>query len=300
MVISPLVRRLARERGVDIAHINGSGPYGIILRRDVERAAGPRALAIPAERIPLRGTRRAVADKVSRSRATIPDVTIWVDADATELVAALVALRAAEPGRRIGLTAMLARICVAALTRFPDLNAAVRENEIVRYSAISLGIAVQAARGLMVPVVHGAHGMTAAELAAELARLTRLARSGDLPPAALTGGTFTLNNYGVYGVDGATPIINHPEVAMVGVGRVIDRPWVVDGALAVRKVTQLSLTFDHRVCDGDVAGGFLRLVADRVERPTSLLAMPAARGDAPDDRDPRQAAREAAQWGDEL
>jgi pyruvate dehydrogenase E2 component (dihydrolipoamide acetyltransferase) len=113
--------------------------------------------------------------------------------------------------------------------------------------------------------------MTLVELADELARLTELARDGRLGPEHLTGGTFTLNNYGVFGVDGSTPIINHPEAALLGVGRIVDKPWVVDGALAVRKVTQLSLTFDHRVCDGGVAGGFLRYVADTVERPVTLL-----------------------------
>lgn len=135
-----------------------------------------------------------------------------------------------------------------------------------------LGFAAQTERGLVVPVVHDAQDMTTAEIAAELGRLTGLARSGALPPSALTGGTFTLNNYGVFGVDGSTPIINHPEAALLGVGRIIDKPWVVDGALAVRKVTQLSLSFDHRVCDGGTAGGFLRYVADCVERPQVLLA----------------------------
>ena len=114
--------------------------------------------------------------------------------------------------------------------------------------------------------------MTTLDLADELSRLTGLARDGRLVPRDLTGGTFTLNNYGVFGVDGSTPIINHPEAALLGVGRIVDKPWVVDGELAVRKVTQLSLTFDHRVCDGGVAGGFLRFVADCVERPVGLLA----------------------------
>ena len=133
------------------------------------------------------------------------------------------------------------------------------------------GFAAQTDRGLVVPVVRDANRMTLVELADELARLTELARHGRLGPEHLTSGTFTLNNYGVFGVDGSTPIINHPEAALLGVGRIVDKPWVVDGALAVRKVTQLSLTFDHRVCDGGVAGGFLRYVADAVERPVILL-----------------------------
>jgi 2-oxoisovalerate dehydrogenase E2 component (dihydrolipoyl transacylase) len=286
LVISPVVRRLAREHGIDLAQVTPSGTHGVILRRDVEqaiaRAAASAESAAPAEsaepgegeRIPLRGLRRAVAEKLSRSRAEIPDATTWVDADATGLLQARDVLRAAAPDRPAGVLALLARICVAGLLRYPDLNATVdtRRGEIVRLPRIHLGFAAQTDRGLVVPVVRDAHRMTTAELATEIARLTALARSGELPPEGLTSGTFTLNNYGVFGVDGSTPIINHPEAALLGVGRIADKPWAVDGALAVRKITQLSLTFDHRVCDGGVAGGFLRFVADCVERPATLLA----------------------------
>jgi pyruvate dehydrogenase E2 component (dihydrolipoamide acetyltransferase) len=114
--------------------------------------------------------------------------------------------------------------------------------------------------------------MTTSELAAALRELTGLARDGRLSPAQMTGGTFTLNNYGVFGTDGATPIINYPEAAMLGVGRIIDRPWAYKGQVALRKVAQLGLTFDHRVCDGGTAGGFLRFVADCVEEPARLIA----------------------------
>ncbi|MFD0683485.1 dihydrolipoamide acetyltransferase family protein [Actinomadura fibrosa] len=292
-VISPLVRRIAREHGVDLAAVEPTGPRGVILRRDVEaaiqtaaetaaergrEAAAPAvsgtAGGFTAERIPLRGLRRTVADKLSRSRREIPDATTWVDVDATGLLAVRDGLRRSRPGLGIGLLALLARICVDGLRRFPELNASVdaERGEIVRYGHVNLGFAAQTDRGLVVPVVRDAHLMTTARLAAELSRLTGLARSGALPPAALTGGTFTLNNYGVFGVDGSTPIINHPEAALLGVGRVTDRPWVVDGDVVARKVTQLSLTFDHRVCDGGAAGGFLRHVADLVENPAILLA----------------------------
>ncbi|MET7689895.1 dihydrolipoamide acetyltransferase family protein [Streptomyces sp. NPDC005483] len=287
-VISPLVRRMAQEHGIDVAELSPSGPAGVVLRRDVEQAverAGrtaspdpvPQSQSAPeagGQRIPLRGVRRAVADKLSRSRTEIPDATTWVDVDATGLLQAKKALEAAEPGRRIGLLALLARICVAALTRYPELNSTVdtERREIVRFGEVHLGFAAQTERGLVVPVVRDAHRMTTVQLAAELARLTELARGGGLPPDRLTGGTFTLNNYGVFGVDGSTPIINHPEAALLGAGRIVDKPWVVDGSLAVRKVMQLSLSFDHRVCDGGVAGGFLRHVADCVEHPAVLLA----------------------------
>ncbi len=281
LVISPLVRALARRHEVDLTALTPSGAFGVILRRDVERAltaaartAAPSAsdtAATADERIPLRGLRRATAEKLTLSSA-VPQATTWVDADATGLLEARAALRA--QGHDIGILALLARICVAALRRYPDLNATVdlEGGEIVRLHDIHLGIAAQTERGLVVPVVRDAHRRTTAELAGELTGLTARARSGELRPRELTGGTFTLNNYGVFGVDGSTPLINHPEAAILGVGRLVDKPWAVDGALAVRSVTQLALTFDHRVCDGGTAGGFLRYVADRVERPATLLA----------------------------
>ncbi|MFF4957910.1 dihydrolipoamide acetyltransferase family protein [Streptomyces sp. NPDC001222] len=302
-VISPLVRRLARDNGLDLRQLTGSGPDGLILRADVEdalRAAAARggatrttavAAASPGPvgsapaasaaagaatasgtRIPLKGVRGAVADKLSRSRREIPDATCWVDADATELMRARTAMNAAG-GSKIALLALLARICTAALARFPELNSTVdlEAREIVRLDQVHLGFAAQTERGLVVPVVRDAHARDAESLTAEFSRLTEAARAGTLTPGELTGGTFTLNNYGVFGVDGSTPIINHPEAAMLGVGRIVPKPWVHEGELAVRQVVQLSLTFDHRVCDGGTAGGFLRYVADCVEQPAVLL-----------------------------
>ncbi|GAA3571166.1 dihydrolipoamide acetyltransferase family protein [Streptomyces osmaniensis] len=309
-VISPLVRRLARQNGLDLRELHGSGPDGLILRADVEyalRAAqvhgrtvqpvaeprtqvappapAPAPAAVPAApapvrssapaggiRIPLKGVRGAVADKLSRSRREIPDATCWVDADATELMRARAAMNAAG-GPKISLLALLARICTAALARFPELNSTVdmEAREVVQLDQVHLGFAAQTERGLVVPVVRDAHARDAESLTAEFARLTEAARTGTLTPAELTGGTFTLNNYGVFGVDGSTPIINHPEAAMLGVGRIIPKPWVHEGELAVRRLVELSLTFDHRVCDGGTAGGFLRYVADCVEQPAVLL-----------------------------
>ncbi|WP_251094182.1 dihydrolipoamide acetyltransferase family protein [Streptomyces sp. Caat 7-52] len=289
-VISPLVRRLARDNGVDLRQLAGSGPDGLILRADVEnvlragtapaRAADEQAVPAPAAapraegevRIPLKGIRGAVADKLSRSRREIPDATCWVDADATELLRARAAMNAAG-GPKVSLLALLARICTAALARFPELNSYVDTDarEVVQLGQVHLGFAAQTERGLVVPVVRDAHARDAESLTAEFARLTEAARTGTLTPGELTGGTFTLNNYGVFGVDGSTPIVNHPEAAMLGVGRIIPKPWVHEGELAVRQVVQLSFTFDHRVCDGGTAGGFLRYVADCVEQPAVLL-----------------------------
>ncbi|MFG2008649.1 dihydrolipoamide acetyltransferase family protein [Micromonospora sp. NPDC048868] len=292
LVISPIVRRLAREHGLDLAALRGTGPGGVVRRADVEaavaEAATPaaRLAAVPDEPVasavsgaedlvvPLTGIRKAIADKLSRSRREIPEVTIWVDVDATGLLETRAAINAATPDAPVSILALLARICLSGLRRYPQLNARVdtEGQRIVQSAGVHLGIAAQTDRGLVVPVLRDAQRLTTAELAAELTATTTAARAGTLPPARLTGGTFTLNNYGVFGVDGSTPIINHPEAALLGVGRIVDKPWVVDGQLAVRKVTQLSLTFDHRVCDGGVAGGFLRHVADCVERPAVLIA----------------------------
>ncbi|MFD0163402.1 dihydrolipoamide acetyltransferase family protein [Streptomyces decoyicus] len=322
-VISPLVRRMARENGLDLRELTGSGRDGLILRTDVECAirarqerettgaagavttvgahgvrsadrmlgAGVTGVAGAAtggavkatgatragaaageERIPLKGMLGAAAEKFSRSRREIPEATCWVEADATELLAARRAMNV--PGApKVSLLALLARVTTAALARFPELNATVdtKAQEIVRLPAVHLGFAAQTDRGLVVPVVRDAHARTVEELSAEITRLTETARAGGLSLAELTHGTFTLNNYGVFGVDGSTPIINHPEAAMLGVGRIAAKPWVHEGELAVRQVVQLSLTFDHRVCDGGTAGGFLRFVADCVEQPAVLL-----------------------------
>jgi 2-oxoisovalerate dehydrogenase E2 component (dihydrolipoyl transacylase) len=283
-VLSPVVRKLARENNLDISTLDGSGLGGVIRRCDVEAAismGAPRPAAeapdggepAPVERIPLTGFRKAVADKLSTSRREIPDATTWVDVDATELMNARRAINASLPDEPISLLALLARLCIAGLAEFPELNSTVDNGrqEILRYRHVNLGIAAQTPRGLVVPVIAAADTLTTAELSGALRETTTLAKDGKLTPGRLAGGTFTLNNYGVFGVDGSTPIINHPEAAILGIGRIVNKPWVFDSQVVARKVTQLSLTFDHRVGDGGVAGGFLRLFADYVENPVAAL-----------------------------
>jgi 2-oxoisovalerate dehydrogenase E2 component (dihydrolipoyl transacylase) len=289
-VVSPLVRKMARDAGLDLSTVTGSGPAGIVLRDDVDRAVqalsapprparqarppAPAAAPAPAaggSRIPLRGARKAAADHLTRSRREIPEATVWVDADATDLLAARAALNARVPDRPVGLLALLARFTVLALRRYPELNARVEADEIVIPGHVHLGFAAQTDRGLVVPVVRDAHRLSTRDLSAAIAERTAAARAGRLAPAELTGGTITVNNYGVFGVDGSAAIINHPEVAIVGMGRIIDRPWVVGGQVTARKVTELTLAFDHRVCDGGTAGGFLRYLADCVEQPVTAL-----------------------------
>ena len=273
-VLSPIVRSMALQGGLDLASIDVAGSRGVITRADVERAlSSSTPSAEGVTRIPITGIRKTIADKLSRSRAEIPEATVWVDVDATALLQARRDLDASIDGVKVTLLAVLAKLTMIALSKFPELNSTVdtAAGEILRYENVGLGIAAQTDRGLMVPVVPQADKADLKELAERLSELTELARTGSLPAARLSGGTFTLNNYGVFGVDGSAAIINHPEAAILGIGRIIDRPWVVDGQLAVRKVAQLSLAFDHRVCDGGVAGGFLRTVADFVENPVVAL-----------------------------
>ena len=301
-VISPLARKIARDAGLDLASIQPTGPEGVVSRRDIRLAiaertapqpetvlpetvlpqpvrpqppaagqARPGDRRIPLRRIPLTGARRAAADKFARSRSEIPEATVWVDVDATELVETRRMLNVRDPQRPVSLLALLARFSIAALRKFPELNARVEPEEIVIFDRVNLGFAAQTEHGLVVPVVPDAHLLSTRELSARLAERTTAARERRLAPADLSGGTFTVNNYGVFGVDGSAAIINHPEVAILGMGRVIDRPWVIDGQLTVRKVTELTLSFDHRACDGGTAGGFLRYVADCIESPAAAI-----------------------------
>jgi 2-oxoisovalerate dehydrogenase E2 component (dihydrolipoyl transacylase) len=300
-VISPLVRKIARDAGLDLASIQPTGPEGVVSRRDVRLAIAGRTAKSPESalkemapasqaqragqatghavlgepgalrRIPLKGARRAAADKFARSRREIPEATVWVDVDATELIETRRILNVRDPQRPVSLLALLARFAVAGLRRYPELNARVEPEEIVIYDRVNLGFAVQTEHGLVVPAIADAHLLSTRDLSERLAERTAAARERRLAPADLAGGTFTVNNYGVFGVDGSAAIINHPEVAILGMGRVIDRPWVVDGQLTVRKVTELTLSFDHRACDGGTAGGFLRYVADCIESPAAAI-----------------------------
>lgn len=309
-VTSPLVRRLAREHGVEIGSLQGSGEGGLILRRDVAaaiEAAGAAGRSDPgreeagsapaaadastgeaaaadgrdgrtglrvAQRTPLAGIRRTIAEAMVASRTQIPEATVWVDVDVTELMSLRERLKA-KRGAAPGLMAFAARSALAGLRRHPELNVRVDEaggrQEIVRFDGVNLGFAAQTDRGLVVPVVRDAHLLDAEGLQRSFRCLTDAVRSGSNEPSEISGSTFTINNYGVFGTDGATPIINHPEAAILGLGRVIPKPWVVDGELAVRQVMVLTLAFDHRVCDGATAGGFLRFVADCLEDPESAL-----------------------------
>ncbi|WP_022885205.1 dihydrolipoamide acetyltransferase family protein [Glaciibacter superstes] len=295
-VVSPLVRRLARENGFDATQLAGSGRDSLVLRRDVESfirkqehvetvanatpetpppgaPAPTSAQPVTDTRIPITGLRKAVSQRLTLSRKEIPEATIWMDVDATELFSARDQLLAATGGR-FSVTALIARFVIAGLREYPVLNSSVdtASQEILQHGAVNLGLAAQTSRGLMVPVVHNAHAMTTRQLRNAIAEIVTQSADGTFPPSALAGGTFTLNNFGALGVDGSAAIINHPEAAILGIGRMIERPWVVDHQLAVRTVVELSMVFDHRVCDGGTAAGFLTHIARSIESPVSLLA----------------------------
>ncbi|PYC99825.1 2-oxo acid dehydrogenase subunit E2, partial [Microbacterium esteraromaticum] len=282
-VRSPIVRRLARDLGVDVRSIEATGADGAVTRADVLRAAnaleGVQTQASPAtgetvdglgvaSRERLTPMRKAISATLSRSRAEIPEATVWVDVDATELWQAR-ARMAADGERAPSLTALVARFTLMALAEHPLLASRLSDDasEIVCFDGVNLGVAADTPRGLMVPVVTRAHELSVDELDAQLRELAETARAGRMPAERLRGSTFTLNNYGSLGVDGSAAIINHPEVAILGIGRMIDRPWVVEGQIVARRITQLSLVFDHRVCDGGYAAGFLRRVAELIEHP---------------------------------
>ena len=290
------MRRLARELGIDPRTVTPSGSDGAVTRADVLRAAESGASApgtAPAARVdtsapqgnaasapratgplnvlrtePFSPLRKAVSAKLSQSRAEIPEATVWVDVDLTELWQ--LRPQMAQPGEKPpSLTALFARYTLLALQQYPLLASRLNEraDEITVFDGTSLGIAVDTPRGLMVPVIHRAEHLTVADLDGALRDLSRVAREGRTPPEQLRDSTFTLNNYGGFGVDGSAAIINHPEVALLGIGRVLERPWVVDGEIVARRIAQLSLVFDHRVCDGGYAAGFLRTVVDLLEHP---------------------------------
>ncbi|MDQ3710317.1 MAG: 2-oxo acid dehydrogenase subunit E2 [Actinomycetota bacterium] len=296
----PPVRKLAKDLGVDLTQLSGSGPDGVITREDVRAYSGNGAqgATVPAsedyqdllrqsgdsgrvtttsagagQRIPVRGVRKAVAEKMTLSRREIPEAVTWVDVDATGLWQLRQSLNASQSDVKVSPLAIILRACVAGLRRYREINASLdtEANEIVLHDHVNLGFAAATDRGLVVPVIKGAEALSMLEIAAELNRLAAAAREGKITPDEMRAGTFTVSNYGSFGVDGGSAVINYPEAAILGVGRITDRPWVVDGELAVRKVTQLSIAFDHRICDGGEAGGFLRFIADCVEDPAVLL-----------------------------
>ena len=295
----PPVRALARELGVDLGRVAPTGPHGDITRDDVHRAAVDRVAAtlstagsqsgrfvdgispqpvtarpVRGERVPVRSVQRQMAQAMVRSMATAPHVTEWVDVDVSATMALVRRLRA-DPefaDARVTPLTIAASAVIHAMRRTPIVNSSWVDlpdgtAEIELYPFVNLGLAVASPRGLVVPNVRDAASLSLSGLARAITDLTERARIGQLIPADSVEGTITITNIGVFGVDGGTPILNPGEAAILATGRIVDRPWAVDGALAVRPVMQLSLAFDHRVVDGASGSAFLADVAAYLHRP---------------------------------
>ena len=296
----PPVRKLARDLGVDLRKLSGTGPQGSITRDDIERAVQARDLARSAEetwpaaaqagpapspgqtgvpreqRIPVRGVRKHTASAMVTSAFTAPHVTEFLDVDVSETMAALRRIRDLPEfaGLRVSPLLFVARAVLVAVARHPMINSVWDEQaqQIVVRHYVNLGFAAATERGLIVPNIKDAHALTMPELARAFAGLTVTARDGRCTPADLTGGTITITNVGVFGVDAGTPILTPGEAAILAVGRIRDAAWVHGGEIAVRQVTTLSLSFDHRIVDGELGSAVLRDIGQMLEDPVRMLA----------------------------
>lgn len=277
----PLVRKLARESGVDLARVPGTGRDGEVTRADLQAFGGRAAVAarpIASDEVhPVRGVQRAMAEAMVASAFTAPHVTEWVDVDVSRTVDLVARLRTAHPDVKVTPMTIAAAGLVRAALRHPRVNSTWVDTadgaEVHVHGSVHLGIAADTPRGLVVPTVRDASSLGLLDLAARIRDLVETARAGRSTPADLTGGTITLTNVGVFGVDGGTPIINPGQTSILAVGRVIERPWVVAGQVVARPVMTLSYSFDHRVIDGALGSRVLRAVADFLEDPAVALVV---------------------------
>jgi pyruvate dehydrogenase E2 component (dihydrolipoamide acetyltransferase) len=279
ILAAPAVRALAKQMNVDLAQVKGTGPEGRVTKEDVERAAEKAAAAAgaaadaygPVEKVPLRGLRRTLAKRMAEASKRVAEVTIWEDADITQLEQVRAQERKLAEAKGVKLTYLpfLIKASIAALKAHPYLNASLDEQagEIILKKYCNIGIAVDTVDGLIVFVIKEADRKNLLDLARESAVLAEKARHRKIDLPELRGSTFTITNYGVVGASYGTPIINHPEVAILGVGRIEDRAVVRNGQIVVRKIMPLSLAFDHRVIDGVEAGRFLGVVIRHLENP---------------------------------
>ena len=277
----PPVRKLARELGIDLTTVRGSGPEGRILRRDIEEASGggapAPAVSEPAasagRREALRGVRRRIAERMSNAHRIIPPVTHVEECDVTELDATRRLANERDPdATRLTFLPFIVKAVVAGLRDYPALNSSLDEEaqEIVFHDTFDIGVAVDTPAGLTVPVVKNADKKRLREIAGDIDRLARAAREGSLQTSDLRGGTFTVTSPGPFGGLMATPIVMWPQSAILGVHRAIDRPVVRDGQVVIRKVMNLSVTFDHRILDGMTAARFVLDVVRLLEHPAVL------------------------------
>ena len=279
--VTVVAQRMAQEAGLDIHGIPGSGVRGMVTKADIEQVVqakqepAPAILSGDVVKIPLTGVRKIIADRMGTSVHTTARVTMFMDVDATELVAwreRLKELVAESWGFNPGFNELLARIVAVALRKFPYMNARLTSEAIEILPEINLGVAVDTDRGLLVPVVRNADQKSIQQIGSEIRELAGRARIGRSLPDDLAGGTFTITNLGMYDIDGFTPVINLPEAAILGVGRISAQPVYVGDVLMKRQMMVLSLVFDHRLVDGAPAARFLQYVKQLIEMP-ALLAV---------------------------
>ncbi len=281
---TPAVRALAKKLNVDLDDVKGTGPGGRITKEDIEGALGgdlPQLHADadiygPIQKIPLRGIRRTLAKRMAEASKRVAEVTIWHDADITDLVQVRAREKQIADTKGVKLTYLpfLIKASIAALKAHPYFNATLDEanGEILLKKYYNIGIAVDTSDGLMVFVIRAADQKNIFDLAKEGSALAEKARQRKIDLPQLKGSTFTITNYGVVGASYGTPIINYPEVAILGLGKIEDRAVVKNGQIVVRKIMPLSLAFDHRVIDGVEAGRFLGVVIEQLENPDLILA----------------------------
>ena len=280
---SPLARRLAKEHGLDLSAIIGSGPNGRIVRDDVLQASAAAPATTPvvetaapqqaAEVLPMSGIREIIAERMTLSVQTNASVTLHTEVDATVFVELRSMLNDKLQAREVSLTYtdLLVKVVANALREHPRLNATLTDEGIHLLSDINIGVAVALEDGLVVPVLRNADKERLSEISEQVRNFAERARSNQLTPSELQGGSFTITNLGNFGIDAFTPIINPPESAILGVGRILKKPVVHDDEIAIRSMLTLSLTFDHRVIDGAPAAQFLQTVAGYIQDPYLLL-----------------------------
>jgi len=273
VLATPVVRKVAKDLGVELSAMIGSGPGGRVTEEDVRRAAAP-AAGVPAEfasgeRIPFKGKRRMIARKMVAAKTRVPHALLVDEVDVSGLLAERARMRetAEREGVRITVLPFIMKAVAGALQRHPALNASLDEDRdaIVRKKTIDIGMAVDAEDGLVVPVVRNADGKSVIELAREIDRLSAAAREGTVAPGDLAGGTFTISSVGSIGGLFSYPIINVPEAAILAAHKIVTRPVVRDGEIVPREMMYLSLSFDHRIVDGGEATRFLNEVVRRIE-----------------------------------
>ena len=279
----PPIRKLAKELGVELSSVTGTGLHGEITRDDVIGAASQASvfknLTTPAqptereERIPVKGVRKAIATAMVKSAFAAPHVSIFVDVDATRTMEYVKRLKNSVDFAGIKVTPLLimAKAIIWAVRRNRMVNSTWTDSEIIIHNFVNLGIAAATPRGLIVPNIKDADKMNLLELAQAIEQLAATARDGKTTPEDMSNGTITITNIGVFGVDTGTPILNPGEVSIVALGSIRKKPWVVDDEIVVRHVTTIGATFDHRVVDGDVASRFVQDVASVIEEPALLL-----------------------------